>query len=112
MLKQLLKMNHLNSLNSLKSFQRRGYHSDTIYGLSTGHIIKAGISIIRISGKQSFNILNSLINKIDNNIDNNNNNNNKTKSIGIKPKYATLKRLICPKTNELLDKGIVLWFRL
>lgn len=34
---------------------------------------------------------------------------NKIKN-AIKPRYATLRRLYYPNTNELIDKGLVLWF--
>jgi tRNA modification GTPase len=66
---------------------------DTIYGLSTGQSTKAGIAIIRVSGLESFHCLTKLIS-------------NQTKP---KPRYTSLRRIICPKTSEILDKAIVVW---
>lgn len=53
--------------------------------------------MIRISGPKSKDALNSLT-RI----------NNKTNEI--RPRYATLRKLWHPKTNDLIDKGLVLWF--
>lgn len=66
---------------------------DTIYGLSTGQSTRAGIAIIRISGSQSFDCLMKLI----------------SNQIKPKPRYTSLRRIICPKTSEVLDKAIVVW---
>lgn len=32
------------------------------------------------------------------------------RSIGIRPRYASLRRLYYPNTDEMIDKGLVLWF--
>lgn len=55
------------------------------------------MAIIRVSGPNTINALNSLTKA------------NSTNH-GIRPRYATLRKLWHPKTNDLIDKGIVLWF--
>ena len=64
-----------------------------IYALSTGPGI-SGIAVIRVSGPQSKEIVASIIN-------------------GNLPKerIATLKKIINPKTGQLVDEGIVIWFK-
>ena len=64
-----------------------------IYALSTGPGI-SGIAVIRVSGPQSKEIVASIIN-------------------GNLPKerIATLKKIINPKTSQLVDEGIVIWFK-
>jgi tRNA modification GTPase len=64
----------------------------TIYALSTG-ANKSGIAIIRISGKEVKEILSRII------------------SINLpKPRLATLCEIKDPVTNELVDKGLLIWF--
>ncbi len=64
----------------------------TIYALSTGPGI-SGIAVIRISGKDTKNILLRLTNQ---NMP--------------RPKYATLRKINKIDTSELIDEGIILWF--
>tara|TARA_B100001121_G_scaffold121105_1_gene106222 strand:- start:3516 stop:4847 length:1332 start_codon:yes stop_codon:yes gene_type:complete len=65
----------------------------TIYALSSGPGI-SGIAVIRVSGSQAKDILKLITN-------------------GKFPeeRVATLKRLINPETKELIDEGIVIWFK-
>jgi len=65
----------------------------TIYALSSGPGI-SGIAVIRVSGIKAKDILETII-------------------IGKFPKerVATLKKLIDPNTKELIDEGIVIWFK-
>mgnify|MGYP000483242134 CR=1 FL=1 len=65
----------------------------TIYALSTGPGV-SGIAVIRVSGIQSKNILKSI-------------------TIGKFPKerVATLKKIVDPESNELIDEGIIIWFK-
>lgn len=58
---------------------------------------KCGVAVIRVSGPNAKIALNSLT---------------KTSSTnnGIRPRYATLRKLWHPETSDLIDKGIVLWF--
>jgi tRNA modification GTPase len=64
----------------------------TIYALSTGSS-KSGIAIIRISGKGVKEIL------------------SKITSINLpKPRLATLCEIKDPVTNQLVDKGLLIWF--
>ncbi len=64
----------------------------TIYALSSGPGI-SGIAVIRISGKGSKNILESL-----------------TDQPFPKKRFATLKKIKNNQTNEIIDEGIVIWF--
>jgi tRNA modification GTPase len=65
---------------------------NTIYALSTGPGI-SGIAIVRISGKDTENIIKILTGKETS-----------------EPRIATLRKLYKINTNELIDEGIVLWF--
>ena len=64
----------------------------TIYALSSGSGI-SGISVIRVSGKETKNIISEL-----------------TNGAFPKPREATLKKINKINTNELIDEGIVIWF--
>ena len=64
----------------------------TIFALSSGPGI-AGISIIRISGDQTLNVLKLL-----------------TGRGAPKPRVATLRKINKINTSELIDEGIILWF--
>ena len=64
----------------------------TIYALSSGPGI-SGVAVIRISGKETSEILKIL-----------------TKKNLPKPRKATIKKIIDPNSSELIDEGIILWF--
>jgi len=64
----------------------------TIYALSSGSGI-SGISVIRVSGKETKNIISEL-----------------TNGDFPKPREATLKKINKINTNELIDEGIIIWF--
>ena len=64
----------------------------TIYALSTGPGI-SGIAIIRVSGKNTRNVIELLTNKE-----------------VPEPRLATLRKINKINTSELIDEGIVLWF--
>ena len=64
----------------------------TIYALSSGPGI-SGVAVIRVSGIKSKDILFSI-----------------TKGKFPKERMATLKKIINPKTSELIDEAIVIWF--
>ncbi len=64
----------------------------TIYALSTAHG-RAGIAVVRISGKAAHAALEALCGgKVP------------------KPRFAALRALRDPRTGEVLDRGLVLWF--
>ena len=65
----------------------------TIYALSSGPGI-SGIAVTRVSGNKSEDILKSI-----------------TSGKFPKERVATLKKIKDPKTRELIDEGIVLWFK-
>ena len=67
---------------------------DTIYALSTGSVMKAGVAVIRVSGPASKFCLESLLQN----------------QPFPKPRVASLRWLINPQSKENLDKGLVLWF--
>ena len=64
----------------------------TIYALSSGSGI-SGISVIRVSGTETKNVISSL-----------------TNGSFPKPRVATLKKINKINTNELIDEGIIIWF--
>ena len=65
----------------------------TIYALSSGPGI-SGIAVIRVSGIKAKIILKSVI-----------------KGKFPSERVATLKKFIDPETGELIDEGIVIWFK-
>ncbi|KAK3825659.1 MAG: tRNA modification GTPase GTPBP3, mitochondrial-like protein [Benniella sp.] len=69
-------------------------HLDTIFALST-HPGKAGVAVIRVSGPQAKAVLRRMT---------------PTTSPLPRPRHAVTRRLLCPQTSELLDKGMVVWF--
>ena len=64
----------------------------TIYALSSGPGT-SGVSVIRVSGKQSKNVITKL-----------------TNGSFPSPRKATFKKINKINTNELIDEGIVIWF--
>ncbi|MEK6734317.1 MAG: tRNA uridine-5-carboxymethylaminomethyl(34) synthesis GTPase MnmE [Pseudomonadota bacterium] len=64
----------------------------TIFALATAPG-KSGVAVIRISGPDAVNSIKSL-----------------TKGSALKPRQATLRNLINPKTQELIDKAIIIYF--
>ena len=64
----------------------------TIYALSSGPGI-SGIAVIRVSGNKSKEIISSI-----------------TTGKFPEERVATLKKIINPKSGELIDEGIILWF--
>ena len=68
---------------------------DTIYALSSGPMLKTGVAVIRVSGPLSKHCLSSLLS---------------TSDSFPRPREASLRRLQCAKTREILDRALVLWF--
>ena len=64
----------------------------TIYALSSGSGI-SGVAVIRISGKNTANLLKLIIN-----------------DVLPKPRMATIKKINNINTFELIDEGLILWF--
>ena len=64
----------------------------TIYALSSGPGV-SGVAIIRISGKESSNVIKLLTGKK-----------------MPKPRVATLRKINNINTSELIDEGLILWF--
>ncbi|KAG0208458.1 tRNA modification GTPase gtpbp3, mitochondrial [Mortierella sp. GBA30] len=95
-LKNLVKSCNSSNVTPLQPTELRytDTHLDTIFALST-HPGKAGIAVIRISGPQAKTVLRSMT---------------RVTSSLPKPRHAVTRRLMCPQTNELLDKGMVIWF--
>lgn len=69
--------------------------NDTIYALSSATNTKAGIAVIRLSGPQTKDCLKKLL---------------KPNTKFPLPRHASLRKLYCPKTNDILDNALVLWF--
>jgi tRNA modification GTPase len=66
---------------------------DTIFATATAPI-KAGVAVIRISGEQACKALERLIEKNPS-----------------QPRYASLNKIYNPKTKEMIDEALVLWFK-
>ena len=64
----------------------------TIFALSSGPGV-SGVAIIRVSGNETKNIIQSL-----------------TKKELPKPRVATLRKINKINTSELIDEGIIIWF--
>ena len=64
----------------------------TIFALSTGNS-KSGIAIIRITGDETKNILSKIY-----------------KKKSLEPRVATLATICDFETNEIIDKGLIIWF--
>lgn len=76
-------------------FNRRQVSSkSTIFALSTVYG-KSGVAVIRVSGPRSSQALRSLLNRDEE----------------LKPRHAYLRALYHPRTGEMIDKGLVFWFR-
>ncbi|XP_061390465.1 tRNA modification GTPase GTPBP3, mitochondrial [Musca vetustissima] len=71
---------------------KRYASASTIYALSSAYG-KCGVSVIRVSGPQTRKCLSNIVG-----------------SVKLKERHAHLKALYHPKTNEMIDKGLVLWF--
>jgi tRNA modification GTPase len=72
---------------------------DTIYALSSGPITKSGVSVIRMSGPSALKCAQILCQS-----------NSKQRHVVFKERVATLRHLYCPKTRDILDQSLVLWF--
>lgn len=69
---------------------------DTIYALSSGPLTKSGVAVVRLSGPSALECYQKLV---------------KTpQKSTIAPRAATLKSFFCPFSNDMLDKGIAIWF--
>ncbi|XP_037030889.1 tRNA modification GTPase GTPBP3, mitochondrial [Bradysia coprophila] len=67
----------------------------TIFSLSSGQG-KCGVAVIRVSGPESKNVFKRISNFADN--------------APIQPRFAYLRKLKHPRTNECIDRGLCLWF--
>lgn len=65
--------------------------ASTIFSLSSGHG-KCGVSVIRVSGDDTKKCVEKLAGTLPN------------------PRFATLREIRDPNTNDIIDKGLVLWF--
>lgn len=66
-------------------------NSDTVYALSSG-IGKAGIAVVRLSGSLASNVVIGMVGSL------------------LEPRRASLRLMRNPKSGEIVDKGMVLWF--
>ena len=84
------------------------YNKDTIFALSSGQLSKVGVAVIRLSGPQAHFCLEKLV--IPPSV-----NSTIVKRVNKvlpfpEPRRASLRRLYCPKTSEMIDHALVLWF--
>lgn len=82
-----------NSKMSHENVISRNY--DTIYAMSSGPIVKTGVAVIRLSGIHSKLCLTHLC---------------KPTMPFPEKRTASLRKLYCPKSGELLDKALVIYF--
>ncbi|XP_017083966.1 tRNA modification GTPase GTPBP3, mitochondrial [Drosophila eugracilis] len=76
------------------SFRRFASSGCTIYSLSSGHV-KCGVSVIRVSGPQTKKALRAIV---------------ANKEYEPKARHAYLKSFYHPASNEMIDRGLLLWF--
>lgn len=70
-----------------------------IYALASGSQ-RSGLAVVRLSGKQSYDVLTQMTNT------------NKTnKPSEYEPRKMYLKEIINPVSKEKIDKGLVVWFK-
>lgn len=72
------------------------FNETCIYALASGSQ-RAGLAVVRVSGKSSYNILADMTNKPKINV--------------YEPRKMYLKEIINPITKEKIDKGLVVWFK-
>jgi tRNA modification GTPase len=87
---------------------------DTIFALSSGPIVKSGVAVIRLSGPMSYYCLKRLLIKENPSLSSSSTTKSSSSFIdpmkGIKPRMAALRHLYSPKSNDVLDQALVLWF--
>jgi tRNA modification GTPase len=81
----------------LSVVKRFAFTQDTIYALSSGGLVKSGVAVVRVSGPQAQFCVESLLSP-------------KHNSKILVPRVASLRSLTCPKSGEMLDKALILWF--
>jgi tRNA modification GTPase len=74
--------------------------TDTIFALSSGPITKSGVSVIRLSGPASLHCVQRLCTRYNGN----------PLDVTLKERQASLRRLYCPESGDVLDQSLVLWF--
>lgn len=74
--------------------------TDTVFALSSGPITKSGVSVIRLSGPASLHCAQHLCARHGSN----------PSDIVLQERKASLRRLYCPETGDVLDQSLVLWF--
>nr|XP_046917246.1 tRNA modification GTPase MnmE-like [Dermatophagoides farinae] len=95
-----LKIHNKTVIKTIELIQKCSFESSasTIFALST-NIRNSGsaIAVIRVSGDETLNVIDSITN-------------GKANHIRAKPRQACLNDYVDPNTNELIDKGMTLWF--
>lgn len=122
------------SYNLLTKVVQRNFSNDTIFSLSSGlpfiHLFlqiveqkknqykfrilrtflgvgKCGVAVIRVSGSQTQTAIESLTRTP---TFNKSKSNNQNVERCIRPRYAHLRNFYHPRTNEVIDRGLLLWF--
>ena len=72
------------------------FNQQTIYAIATGVNQKCGLAVVRVSGKNSLNIMSSLT---------------KMSEETYEPRKMYLRNIWHPITQEKIDKSIVVWFK-
>jgi tRNA modification GTPase len=81
---------------------------DTIYALSSGPMVKCGVSVVRLSGPLSYYCMERLLKGGGTSTSMNTSFSSHVKAL--RPRQATLRKLYCPRTNDMLDQALLLWF--
>ena len=89
---------------TLSSTTPSAQQQDTIYALSSGAMVKSGVAVIRLSGPRSLWCLEELIKKP------NLPSEGRSATKAFEPRYASLRKLYCPDSGDMLDQALVLWF--
>lgn len=79
----------------LKLFHRLKYPSDLFVA---GHG-RCGVAVIRVSGPETKTVLTQMAATA-----------SPQQTLDVKPRYATLRKIRHPRTRQLIDEGLVLWF--
>ena len=101
----VIPVDHVKSASSRKSTVAiAASASDTIFALSSGPLTKTGVAVIRISGPDAKLCLEELL-------DSKGSINAAKKPQSFpETRRASLRYLYCPKTHDILDHALVLWF--
>ncbi len=83
-------------MNLIRICSRKLSNETGIYALATGSQ-RSGLAVIRLSGKSSYEALLKMTNT--------------SNSGSLEPRKMYFKKIFHPVTKEIIDKGLVVWFK-